>query len=175
MTYKIGNGTETPVDLGNPENDVSFTLTELPAGDTRITVTAVDNAGNRIISYKDVHVDIVSVEITWADMEFTYSDGTWNTATHTSEGVGWSTDTVDGNKVTVHNAGEVDVSVSYGYTQDNIMVSGGFITDGEVPVTTPVDLPAGEDKSAWLVLDGKPNETMYKEVLGSVTVTIGGD
>ena len=175
VTYKIGNGTETPVDLGNPETDVSFTLTELPAGDTRITVTAVDNAGNRMISYKDVHVDIVSVEITWADMEFTYSDGTWNTATHTYEGVGWSTDTVDGNKVTVHNAGEVNVSVSYGYTQDNSMVSGGFITDGAVPVNTPVDLPAGEDKSAWLVLDGKPNETMYKKVLGSVTVTIGGD
>ena len=92
VTYKIENSEETlkteNISVSGKTN-VSFTLTEIPAGDIRITVTAVDNAGNSFVSYKDIHVDIVSVDITWGDMEFTYSDGTWNAETHTYEGVGW--------------------------------------------------------------------------------------
>lgn len=177
VTYQISNGTEilkTESISTSEKTDVSFTLKELPAGDTRITVTAVDNAGNSFVSYKDIHVDIVSVDITWGAMEFTYSDGTWNAATHSYEGVGWSPDKTDGNKITVRNSGEVAASVSYGYTPINSTVSGSF-TDGSADITEPVALPVGEEKSAWLILNGKPIESMNKEILGSVTVTIGGD
>ena len=66
------------------------------------------------------------------------------------------------------------VSVSYRYTQTKSQVSGGF-TDGEAVITAPVVLPAAEKKSAWLSLNGKPTESMEKSVLGSVTVTVGGD
>lgn len=177
VTYKIENSEETlkteNISVSGKTN-VSFTLTEIPAGDIRITVTSVDNAGNSFVSYKDIHVDIVSVDITWGDMEFTYSDGTWNAETHTYEGVGWSPDKTDGNKITVQNSGDVEVSVSYRYTQTKSQVSGGF-TDGEAVITAPVVLPAAEKKSAWLSLNGKPTESMEKSVLGSVTVTVGGD
>ena len=170
VTYKIENSEETlkteNISVSGKTN-VSFTLTEIPAGDIRITVTAVDNVGNSFVSYKDIHVDIVSVDITWGDMEFTYSDGTWNAETHTYEGVGWSPDKTDGNKITVQNSGDVEVSVSYRYTQTKSQVSGGF-TDGEAVITAPVVLPAVEKKSAWLSLNGKPTESMEKSVLGSV-------
>lgn len=177
VTYKIGDGKETPIseDLsGSPKTNINFTLTELPAGDTRITVTAVDNVGKRSVSYRDIHVDIVSVDITWGAMEFTYSDGTWNAETHTYEGGGWMPDETDGNRITTHNNGNVAVSVSYRYTKTNSTVSGGF-TDGQVPITAPVALPVGGTKSVWLILNGKPTETLEKAVLGSVTVTVGGD
>ena len=121
-----------------------------------------------------IYMDIVSVDITWGAMEFAYSDGRWNAATHTYEGVGWKPDKTDGNKITVRNSGEVAVSVSYGYTPTKSTVSGGF-TDGAAAITELVALPAGEEKSAWLILNGKPTESMNKAVLGSVTVTIGGD
>ena len=83
-------------------------------------------------------------------------------------------DETDGNRITTHNNGNVAVSVSYRYTKTNSTVSGGF-TDGQVPITAPVALPVGGTKSVWLILNGKPTETLEKAVLGSVTVTVGGD
>lgn len=177
VAYQIESGTETLKTGSVPANgkaDVSFTLTELSAGDVRITVTAVDKAGNRSVSCQDIHIDIVCVDILWAAMEFTYSDGTWNTAAHTYEGVGWKPDKTDGNRITVRNSGEVPVSVSYGYTPAAGTVSGGF-TDGAAAITAPVALPAAEEQSAWLILNGKPTQSLRKAVLGTVTVTIGGD
>ncbi len=177
VAYEIENSNEALKTGSVPASggaDVGFTLTELPAGDTRITVTAIDNAGNSSVSCKDIHIDIVSVDITWADMEFTYSDGAWNAAAHTYDGVGWKPDKTNGNKITVRNSGEAAVSVSYRYTQSKNTVSGGF-TDGAAAITAPVTLPVGAEKSAWLILKGKPTESMNKAVIGSVTVTIGDD
>ncbi len=177
VAYRIETGTEI-LKTGNipasGEADVCFTLAELPAGDARITVTAVDTAGNRSTSHTDVHIDIVCVDITWAAMEFTYSDGTWDASTHTYADAGWKPDKADGNRITVRNSGETAVSVSYGYTPVGSAVSGGF-TDGAAAITAPVALLAEEEKSAWLILNGKPTGSMNKAVLGSVTVTIGGD
>lgn len=177
VTYQIRNGTEF-LKSGNVsvsgETDVNFTLTELPAGDTRITVTAVDNAGNRSESYENIHIDIVSVDITWAAMEFTYSDGVWNSESHTYEGVGWQPNRTDGNRIIVRNSGEVPVNISYGFTPTNNAIFGNF-TDEDTIISEPVALSVGEEKSAWLILNGKPTETMNKSVLGSATVMIGGD
>ena len=177
VTYQLKSGTETLKTQSIPvsgKNDVSFTITELPAGDVRVIVTAIDNAGNSFVNYKDVHIDIVSVDITWSNMEFTYSDGTWNTSTHSYDGVGWKPDKTDGNKITVRNSGEVGISVSYGYAPTNSTVSGSF-TDGDAAIIAPVAVSAEEEKSAWLVLEGKPTESMNKSILGSITVTIEGD
>ena len=119
-------------------------------------------------------VDIVSVEITWGAMEFTYSDGIWNAETHTYEGEGWVPDETGGNKITAENNGNVAVSVSYCYTQTNSAVSGSF-TDGQTSITASVALPVGGTKDVWLMLNGKPTESMNKAVLGSVTITVGGE
>ena len=177
VTYQISNDTETLKSGSvqtNGKTEVDFTLTGLPVGNVRVTVTAVDNAGNRYVSYKDIHINIVSVDISWSDMEFTYSDGTWNTSTHTYDGVGWTPDKADGNKITVKNSGDAAISVSYGYTPAAGNVSGNF-TDGIAAITAPIAIPVEEEKSAWLILNGKPTESMNKAILGSVTVTIGGD
>lgn len=119
-------------------------------------------------------VDIVSVEISWGAMEFTYSEGTWNAETHTYDGSGWIPDETDSNAISITNKGNVEVSVSYGYTQTNAAVTGSF-TDGANPITAPVALPVGDKKRAWLIVKGKPSESLDRAVLGMVTVTIGGE
>ena len=119
-------------------------------------------------------VDIVSVEISWGAMEFTYSEGTWNAETHTYDGSGWIPDETDSNASSITNKGNVEVSVSYGYTQTNAAVTGSF-TDGANPITAPVALPVGDKKRAWLIVKGKPSESLDRAVLGMVTVTIGGE
>lgn len=119
-------------------------------------------------------IDIVSVDITWGAMEFTYSEGTWNPETHSYEGGGWSPNQTGGNQITVTNTGNVDVNVSYGYTRTNTAVTGSF-TGSEAPITVPAALPVGGKKYAWLILNGKPTESLNKAVLGTVTVTIGGE
>lgn len=174
LSYRIGNGTEIPITMTNGQIEKVFTINDLPAGDNKITVTATDNAGLCTTIVKKVHVEIVSVEITWGAMEFTYSEGTWNAKAHTYEGVGWKPDKTDGNKIAVRNSGETEVSVTYSYTPSNRAVSGSF-TDGITPITAPIALNVSEEKSTWLILNGKPNETINNDLLGSVTVTIGGN
>lgn len=181
--YKIvSNADEIPTEgLTELTGD---TITVSDEGRYYVYYKVYDNAGdmgtgreaNKTEGFQlvQIYMDIVSVDITWGAMEFAYSDGRWNAATHTYEGVGWKPDKTDGNKITVRNSGEVAVSVSYGYTPTKSTVSGGF-TDGAAAITAPVALPVGEEKSAWLILNGKPTESMNKAVLGSVTVTIGGD
>ena len=169
VTYKIGDGTENSVPNVNGQADIAFTVKNLPAEDNEITVTATDNAGLCTTSIKTVHVEIVSVDIAWGDMEFTYSDGIWNSATHTYDGVGWKPNETDGNKITVRNSGEANVSVSYDYTQADIAVSGIFSG------STEAILSAGDSASVWLTLNGKPSETMSKKIIGTATVMIGDD
>lgn len=174
LSYRIGNGAEIPITLTNGQIEKVFTITDLPAGNNEITVTATDNSGLCTTIVKKVHVEIVSVEITWGAMEFTYSEGTWNAKAHTYEGVGWEPDKTDGNKIAVRNSGETAVNVSYSYTPANSAVMGG-ITDKVSMITAPIALNASEEKSAWLILNGKPNKTINKDILGSVTVTLGGN
>lgn len=169
VTYKIGGGIENSVPNVNGQADITFTVKNLPAGDNDITVTVTDNAGLCTTSIKSVHVEIVSVDIAWGDMEFTYSDGIWNSATHTYDGVGWKPNETDGNKITVQNSGEAKVSVSYDYTQADTAVSGIFSGSSKV------SLSAGDSASVWLVLKGKPSETMSKKIIGTATVKIGDD
>lgn len=174
LSYRIGNGTEIPITLTNGQIEKVFTITDLPAGDSEITVTATDNAGLCTTLSKSVHVEIVSVEITWNALEFTYSDGTWNAKSHTYEGVSWKPNNTDSNKIAVKNSGETAVSVTYSYTPSNSAVSGSF-TDGIAPITAPIALNVSEEKSTWLILNGKPDKTINNDLLGSVTVTIGGN
>lgn len=118
--------------------------------------------------------DIINVEISWGDLAFTYSEGGWNPKTHTYDNGSWMPEETDGSKITAENTGDIEVSVSFSYIQAYDAVTGSF-TDGENPVTDPISLPVGEKKQVWLLLLGKPNQALNNQVLGSVTVTIGGE
>ena len=117
---------------------------------------------------------IISVDITWGELSFTYSDGTWNPDTHEYDGEGWTVDTEESNSITVDNTGNTGVNVSYAYQNAETGITGSF-TDGENPVSAPVSLPENGSSTVYLILAGKPEKELEKATIGSVTVTIGGE
>ena len=117
---------------------------------------------------------VISVDIAWGELSFTYSDGTWNPDTHTYDGAGWNVDEEGGNSIKVENTGNTDVNVTYEYKAEETGITGSF-TDGENPVSTPVALPANNSSTVYLILAGKPGKELEKAIIGRVTVTIGGE
>ena len=117
---------------------------------------------------------IISVDITWGELSFTYSDGTWNPSIHTYDGAGWNVDEEGGNSIKVENTGNTDVNVTYDYKVVENGITGSF-TDGENPVSEPVSLPENDSSTVYLILAGKPEKDLDHTKIGSVTVTIGGE
>ena len=117
---------------------------------------------------------VISVDITWGELSFTYSDGTWNPDTHEYDGEGWTVDEEGGNSIKVENTGNADVNVTYDYKAVENGITGSF-TDGEKPVSAPVALPVNGSSAVYLILAGKPEKELEKAIIGSVTVTIGGE
>lgn len=118
---------------------------------------------------------IISVTITWSEMSFTYTDGVWDPETHDCPIGEWKADSTDGNMITVENGGEGEVTVSFVYTQVDDSVAGSFADEQGADIETPVALPAGDKKYAWLNLNGKPKRDMNAETVGRVTVYLGGN
>ena len=117
---------------------------------------------------------VISVDITWGELRFTYSDGTWNPDTHEYDGEGWNVDEEGGNSIKVENTGNTDVNVTYDYKAVENGITGSF-TDGENPVSAPVALPENGSSAVYLILAGKPEKELEEAIIGSVTVTIGGE
>ena len=116
----------------------------------------------------------ISVDITWGELSFTYSDGTWNPDTHEYDGEGWTVDEEGGNSIKVENTGNTDVNVTYDYKAVENGITGSF-TDGENPVSAPVALPVNGSSTVYLILADKPENELMEAKIGSVTVTIGGE
>lgn len=118
-------------------------------------------------------VEIVSIDITYGAMEFTYFDGDWNPETHQYENGDWTPTNTGDDLITIKNTGTIPVSVSFTYKQTIAAVSAEFY-DGTTSVAAPVALPTGDKKQVRLKLSGKPSGTLNKSKLGTVTVKIGG-
>lgn len=112
---------------------------------------------------------IISVTITWGEMAFTCTDGTWDPKTHNYIGGGWKPNSTDGNKVTAKNEGTETVKVTFSYTSTDSIVRG--VLSG----TTAATLPADGSASAWLHLWGTPDKELNNEKIGTVTVKLGGN
>lgn len=116
--------------------------------------------------------EVVSVDIVWGALSYTYTDGTWNAQSHTYSGAGWLDN--DSGFVTVSNTGSVDTTAAFAFASNRNEISGSF-TDGEASVTEPVALSAGESQKVYLTLFGKPSEDLSNATIGIVTVKIGGE
>ena len=119
---------------------------------------------------------VVSVDISWGAMEFTYTDGEWQPESHTYAEGEWTPDADGSNVITVKNNGNVAVNAAFAYTKTVEAVSGSFTLDGTNPITE-VALEVNGKKKIYLLLTGKPNETNGYVTLGTITVTIttGGE
>ena len=116
---------------------------------------------------------IISVDITWGNMGFVYQKGLWNPETH-QYGVGtWNPDGDGSSQIRISNNGTESVKAFLTYTQVDTSYSGSF-QNGNGENISAITLSAGENTSAYLVLAGTPSEEFSNNVLGTVTVTIGG-
>lgn len=128
--------------------------------------------------------DVVSVDVAWGAMEFTYSVGgehKWNPADHTyidNTSASWS---ASGNTVTVTNHSNVDVKVGFAFapvTGSNVTGSFAYnktATENVVTLTKGVEGKYAEADSvvATLTLAGEvPAEQTSFTKVGTITVTI---
>ena len=166
VTYEIKSGTEILKTGSIPSNgnaDINFTLKELPIGDLTVTVTATDAAGNRSKISKEISTDIVSVTITWGDLDFTYTDGAWDPKTHTYKDGSWDRTQ---SEITVKNEGtrKVYANVSYSCSDSSVL----FAVSG----TTGSSLSTGESFLTYVNIGGRPTKALNKATIATLTVTL---
>ncbi len=166
VTYEIKSGTEILKTGSIPTNgnaDINFTLKELPIGDLTVTVTATDAAGNRSKISKKISTDIVSVTITWGDLDFTYTDGAWDPKTHTYKDGSWDRTQ---SEITVKNEGtrKVYANVSYSCSDSSVL----FAVSG----TTGSSLSTGESFLTYVNIGGRPTKALNKATIATLTVTL---
>ena len=106
-------------------------------------------------------------------MGFVYQKGLWNPETH-QYGVGtWNPDRDGSSQISISNNGTESVKAFLTYTQVDTSYSGSFQNGNDENISA-ITLSAGDNTSAYLVLAGTPSEEFSNNVLGTVTVTIGG-
>lgn len=137
---------------------------------TTIDVTAVYAAGAST-------PDVVSVDLEWGAMEFTYSVGgthEWNPADHSYTDKTTASWSAEGNTVKATNHSNIKVNVSFAFESKVNNVTGNF---GEL--TSPVELAAGvvggydtaANVTATLTLEGElPSD--HTGSVGTITVSI---
>ena len=126
--------------------------------------------------------EVLSVDITWGSMEFTYtgaSQGTWDPKTHSYTGIttaGWSCES-GANVIKVTNHSNVDITASMNYASDAAYsgINGEFSKNSVVLASavghTVTDAPTD---SAELTLKGElTNKNASNENIGTVTVQLG--
>lgn len=125
------------------------------------------------ISYSGSSTETQSISVSWGDLNFTYSDGSWNPTSHQYEGVGWTANE-DSNYFVVTNNGASEVSVDISYNSDRTDIAGSF-KNGETSIDGPASIGAGQAMTFYLFLTGKPTDTLDETVIGTVTIRIGGE
>ena len=149
-------------------------LTKVGQGTVHVTAQLLlDGVATDIRVSKEVQVrDVISVEITWGAMEYTYDDGQWNKDTHQYDGRGWTTDTSEGDQIQVKNTGKEAVAARFAYLAEEgyTSIDGRFVKDNS-PITADTLQPQ-EKMKVQLQLNNKPDKKMDKTTLGTVTITI---
>ncbi len=155
-------------------NEDTGELTKVGQGPVRVTAQLLLNGIQTDIRVsKVVQVrDVISVEITWGAMEYTYDDGQWNKDTHQYDGRGWTPDTEGGDQIRVKNTGKEAVTARFAYKpgEDYTSIDGRFVKD-QNPITAGT-LQSQEEMMVQLQLHNNPKKTMNKETVGTVTITI---
>ena len=149
-------------------------LTKVGQGVVRVTAQLLlDGVATDVKVSKEVLVrDIVSVEITWGDMEYTYHEGNWNKDTHQYDGQGWTADVSNGDQIHIRNTGKAAVKAGFGYEAGEGVqsINGEFLKD-KSPITAATLQPE-EETNVQLLLKNKPDRHLTKEAVGRVTLTI---
>ena len=129
-----------------------------------------------------VAATVISVNITWGSMEFTYNDtveGTWNDKTHDFDNdspANWTYDE-GANEITVVNHSNTAITAEFSFeAADGIEVEGSFtdLEENQVEINTAVGTSPTEAPCAvtLFTVSGKMASSTEKVTLGSITIQI---
>ena len=128
---------------------------------------------------------VISVDIEWGAMDFTYNEGEWNPESHTYGNGAWTIKNEDDSKIRVINNSNEAVSISWKFDSSakgaEVVngLAGSFVFDNESTESMGSEavrtLETGSEGCARLVLTGTPDRgrTFDGLEIGSVTVTVG--
>lgn len=122
---------------------------------------------------------IISVDISWGSMNFTYTYGEWNPDTCTYEDGSWTAEEGE-NRIVLTNNGSTDITISCSYEVKEEGITGSFADVDEIQQTKETDTSAeielqkGHEKTMYLKLSGKPAPEFANGTVGTVRVVIGG-
>lgn len=155
-------------------NETTGVLTKVGQGTVRVTAqlllgdTQTDIRVSKVVQVRDV----ISVEITWGAMKYTYDDGKWDKDTHQYDGRGWTPDIEGGDQIRVENTGKKAVTAGFAYKprKGYESIGGSFAKDNVLIKENK--LRPTEETNVQLQLHDKPPENMNNETVGTVTITI---
>lgn len=161
---------------------VSMSVTALAATDLGTNPATDKEAGDYAVGVNgkyqaaDPATDVISVDISWADMEFTYIEGdagTWNPLTHEYENKGTGAWNDHKATITVKNHSNVEVDAAFSFTASSDSFSGDFYAQSDAAsamTNAKLSLESAVGKS----LDHTPSGTIYFG-LGSSCGSISAD
>lgn len=117
------------------------------------------------VDFDESSGSVVKVSIRWTEMSFTYTQGKWDSETHSYPG-SWSADN-GGGSVTVTNQGDGVAAISISYSSQLDGVAGNLSS-------TKFGVHPGFSVTSQLTLSGAPSESGFvNREIGTLTVTIG--
>ena len=111
--------------------------------------------------------EVVSVDITWGAMTFTYTDGAdgkWDPATHSYGAKGTGSWAASDNAITVTNHSNTGIKATFAYTQAVETVTGTFSNEGVLELATAENTTK----------DSAPNGTVTLELGGTLAAADAG-
>lgn len=154
---------------------------------TAFAAESTNTGGNTTIDVKAVYSsaattpDVISADIAWGAMEFTYSVGgtkDWDAENHEYKDNTTASWTANGNTVTVTNHSNVAIKAELSFAADSAYsgITGSFGEDATLLLATAVDTDknAAPSDTANLTLSGTLASTVTTATkVGTITVKIG--
>ena len=146
------------------------TATNNGTAGTDITITGIYQAGS-------ASAEVISVDLLWENMDFTYtapSKGTWNPESHSYDGAtagGWAATNGTDPKISVTNHSNTEIKADFAFTSGIEGLNGSFTKDSII-LNTAVGTErdnAPKDETAFSV-DGTAIDA--DKALGTITVTV---
>lgn len=152
-------------------NGEPFANGDTVASDGEYTLVITDTGKDiRTVNFT-INRTVISVDVDWTDMSFTFDEGDWNDSTHSYDGRGWKASETGG-RLMVSNSGNIAVSIGLSYTAspgfENISVQ--FVME-EQNITTH-NLEIDESMTVLVQPIGEPTEQFETTEIGTIMVTV---
>ena len=143
-----------------------------------------DGTGGTIITITGIYQDgvpsgdVISVDILWDEMDFTYtapSQGTWNVTNHKYENAtagGWAATNGTDPKITVKNHSNTAVKANFAFTTGIVGLNGSF-TERTLTLATAEGTEVTNPPKAETSFSVSGTAIDKDDTLGTITVTVG--